>query len=197
MIDLPDDPAPNGVEVTLLDYGMLLRPSTGAALLRVNRAGSRYRVAVSFPPMQPDTARKFLSRFRRAKREGLRIDYPLLGLSQGSPGAPVVDGANPTGTTLPIRGLTPGYAIKEGYALTLIDADGIGYLHFAGEAVMADASGDAELTLDEPIRAPLADGSTILLAKPTIEGVLADDVSWSLNVDRLVRGATVTIEEAA
>src|SRR5690606_5964570 len=102
---------------------MTLRPSTGAAALRTNRAGTRYQVVLSFPPMKPDVARVFVSRFQQGQREGLRAEYPLLGLSQGPPGSPVVDGANPTGTTLPVRGLTPGYAAKEGYALTLIDAD--------------------------------------------------------------------------
>lgn len=196
MIELPENPAPTGVEVGVIDYGMTLRPSTGAAALRVNRAGSRYRVAVTWPPMQPDTARVFLSRFQQGQREGLRIDYPLLGLSQGSPGSPVVDGANPTGTTLPVRGLTPGYAVKEGYALTLIDASGVRYLHFAAAPVMASATGTASLTLTLPIRAPLADGSTILLSKPTVEG-LVTDIGWTLSVDRLVRLGGVTIEESA
>jgi hypothetical protein len=197
VIELPADPAPNGVEASLLDFGMVLRPATGAAVQRINRAGSRFRVSVTYPPMTPDTARKFIARFQKAKREGLRIEYPLLGLSQGAPGSPVVDGDNPTGTTLPVTGLTPGYAVKEGYWLTLIDEDGNRYLHCATAAVMADASGDAELSIEPPIRAPLADGSTILLAAPTIEGVVVDDIGWSLSVDRLIRGGTVTIEEAA
>lgn len=197
VIELPDSPAPNGVDVTVLDFGMTLRPAVGAAASRINRPGARYRVAVSFPPMKPDTARVFLSRFQQGQREGLRIDYPLLGLSQGAPGSPVVDGANPTGTTLPVRGLTPGYAVKEGYALTLIDADGDRYLHFVAAPVMASGTGTATVTLTLPIRAPLADGSTILLAKPTVEGLIVDELGWSLNVDRLIRGGTVTIEEAA
>lgn len=196
MIELPESPAPNGIEVTVLDYGMTLRPSTGAAALRTNRAGTRYQVVLSFPPMKPDVARVFVSRFQQGQREGLRVEYPLLGLSQGSPGSSVVDGANPTGTTLPVRGLTAGYAVKEGYALTLIDADGVRYLHFTGAPVMADASGDASITLTVPIRAPLADGSTILLAKPTVEG-LVTDIGWSMRVDRLVQLGGVTIEEAA
>jgi hypothetical protein len=197
MIELPDDPAPNGVEVSLLDFGMILRPATGAAVLRLNRAGSRYRVTVSFPPMKPDVAGKFIARFQKAKREGLRIDFPLLGFSQGSPGAPLVDGANPTGTTLPVKGLTPGYPVKEGFWLTLIDADGNRYLHCATSAVRADASGDAELEIEPPIRAPLPDEAVILLARPTIEGVVVEEVGWSLSVDRLVRGGTIVIEEAA
>lgn len=197
MIELPDDPAPNGAEATLIDYGMVLRPSTGAAALRINRAGSRYRVALTFPPMRPDVARVFNSRFQQAKREGLRVEYPLLGHSQSGCGSPVVDGTNPTGTTLPVRGLTPGYAVKEGFPLTLLDASGQGYLYFTTNAVRADASGEAIIGLSVPIRAPHPDGSTILLARPTIEGLLVDDVTWSLNVDRLIRGGTITIEEAA
>jgi len=197
LIELPDSPAPNGVEVELRDFGMTLTPSTGAAIQRLNRPGSRYRVAVSFPPMKPDVARVFVSRFQQSKSQGLRIDYPLLGLSQGSPGAPVVDASNPTGTTLPVRGLTPGYAVKEGYALTLIAADGSRYLHFVGDPVKAGSDGKASIKLTVPIRAPLANGSTILLAKPTVEGFVVDDIAWSLSIDRLVRGATVTIEEAA
>lgn len=197
MIDLPDDPAPNGVEASLLDYGMVLRPATGAAVLRLNRAGSRYRVSVTFPPMDPDTAGKFIARFQTAKREGLRIDFPLLDRSQGAPGAPVVNGANPTGTSLPVKRLTAGYAVKEGYWLTLIDANGNGYLHCVTEAVRASAVGLATLTIEPPIRAPIPDEAVILLAKPTIEGVVVEEVGWSLSIDKLVRGGTVVIEEAA
>lgn len=197
MIEFPSDPAPNGVNPTLLDFGFIQRPSSGSAIQRIDRPGSRYRVEVSYPPMKADAARKFVARLLRAKREGLRIEYPLLGLSQGVPGAPVVDGADPTGTTLPLRGLTPHYAFKEGYWITLIDADGTRYLHNVQEAVVAAADGTVTLTVEPSIRAPLADGSTVLVAKPTIEGLI-EDSGWSLAVDRLVRfGGSIVIEEVA
>lgn len=197
VIELPAAPAPNGVDVSLIDFGMVLRPSTGAAVQRINRAGSRYRVALGFPPMAPATAAEFLACWQQGKRNGLKVAYPLLGQSQSGAGAPVVDGANPTGTTLPMRGLTPGYPVRKGMPLTLVDADGNGYLHFAGSAGRADGAGDLEIELTVPIRAPLADGATIRLAKPTVEGVVVDEIGWSLSVDRLVRGGTITIEEAA
>jgi hypothetical protein len=171
---------------------------SGAASLRVDRPGNRYRVEITYPPMKPDTARKFIARLQRAKREGLRVEFPLLGVKQGSPGDPVVDGADPTGTTLPVRGLTPNYAVKEGWWLHAEDADGVRYLHSIQANVLADATGDIELDIEPPIRAPLADGSTIQLSVPTIEGVLVEDVGWSLSVDRLVRfGGSIVIEEAA
>jgi hypothetical protein len=198
VIEFPDDPAPNGVNVMPVDFGFVQRPGSGAALMRIDRPGNRSRVEISFPAMKPDVARRFVARLVAARREGLRIEYPLLGLSQGAPGAPLVDGADPTGTSLPVKGLTPGYSIKEGYWLTLIDTAGNRYLHCTTTAVMADPSGDATLTIEPPIRAPLPNEAVILLAQPTVEGFVVEDVGWSLSLDRLVRfGGSIVIEEAA
>src|SRR3546814_10400759 len=72
---------------------------------------------ISFPPMLPSVSRIFIARLLKAKREGLRIPYPLIDVPQGAPGSPVVDGADQSGTTINLRGLTPGYAAKEGYWL--------------------------------------------------------------------------------
>lgn len=196
MIELPDAPAPNGVDVELLDYGALLRSPTGGSSLRVNRAGSRFKAVVSYPPMKPEVARVFSARLQRAKREGLRIEFPLLGVSQGSPGAPVVDGAGQAGTTLALRGLNPGYVIREGYWMTAIDGDGGRYLHQSLSVVKVAGDGLAEISIEPPLRAPLPDGAEVLLAKPTVEGALIDTIGWSYSIDRLVRfGGAIVIEE--
>lgn len=198
MIELPADPAPNSVEFEPRDFGATLQPAGGASLLRVNRSGARYRIRITFPPMTAVVARVFNRRLQAARREGLRIDYPLLGESQGTPGSPVINGSNPLGRTLPLRGLTPGYAIAEGYALTLIDGDANRYLHFVGNSGNADGSGVFTVTgLEPPIRGVFEDGDTVLLEQPTIEGVPVDEYGWSFSVDRLVRGATIVIEETA
>lgn len=197
MIELPDDPAPNGVEIEVVDFGMTLRPAGGGSVLRVNRPGTRLRARVSYPPMKADVARKFWARLQTAKREGLRIEYPLLDLSQGSPGSPVIDGANPSGTTLALRGLTPGFAIKEGFVLTLIDGDGLRFTHFSAGSARADGSGDVEIAIEPPIRGVFADGDEVLLGKPTIEGALVEEIGWALSLDKLVRGAVIVIEESA
>src|SRR3546814_10222091 len=68
MIELPNSPAPNGAQPSLLDYGMTLRPGTGAAVLRVDRKGSRYKANISFPPMLPSVSRIFIARLLKAKR---------------------------------------------------------------------------------------------------------------------------------
>jgi hypothetical protein len=197
VIEFPATPAPNGVEVELLDYGMFLRSPTGGSTLRVDRAGSRFKVTVSYPPMKPEVARQFTARLQRAKREGLRIEFPLLDATQGSPGSPQIDGAGQSGTTLNLKGLTNGYAILEGYWLTLIGDDDDRYLHqvVTGDTVGVD--GKATLSIEPALRVPLANSSTVLLAQPTVDGFLIDTVGWSYALDRLVRlGGSITIEEA-
>lgn len=196
MIELPLSPAPNGVSPRLIDYGFTMRSPTGGAALRLDRAGSRFAAEVSFPPMKADTARVFVSRLLDAKSEGLRIEFPLLDVSQGNPGSPVVDGAGQAGKTLAVRGLNPGYVCKEGYWLSIEDADGQHYLHNVRATVRADSSGDATLAITPALRVPFADGATIHLAKPMIEGLVdGNEWSWQLPVNKLIALA-VTIEEA-
>lgn len=197
MIELPELPAPNGVAPSLLDFGMILRPSTGAEVTRVDRKGSRYRLAVSYPPMTADNARIFVSRLLRAKSEGVRIPFPLLDVGQGSPGSPVVDGAGQAGTTLAVTGLNPNYSVKEGYWLSIEDENGRHYLHNVAEPVRADASGDAELTITPALRWPFEDGATIHLAKPMVEGFVdGQEWQWAIPVNRLI-ALEFPLEESA
>lgn len=197
MITLPESPWPNGVTPRLLDYGSVLRPALGGAALRIDRAGSRFGAEISFPPMKPATARVFVSRLLDAKSEGLRIEFPLIGVSQGLPGSPVVDGAGQSGKSLDITGLTPAYAFKEGYWLSIEDASGQHYLHNCRSNVVADGSGDATISITPALRVPFADGATIHLAKPMIEGLVdGEEWSWQIPVEKLI-ALVVPIEEAA
>ena len=198
MIVLPPDVHPNGMKPALIDYGMTLRPALGGAVQRVSRAGSRYRAEVSFPPLQGANARRLISRLLEAKRVGsLRIEYPLFEEAQGLPGTPVVDGAGQAGTSLNIRGLTPYYAFKEGFWLSILQADGQPYLHNCRTNVVASAAGLATIAIEPPLRAPFANGATILLGTPVIEGFIdGGEQSWDIDVQRIY-GVSVTIEEAA
>ncbi len=195
MIEFPANPSPNGAAPSLLDYGFQLRGSLGGSTQRVDRAGSRFSVQVSYPPMPAQTARVFVSRLLTAKREGIRIEYPLLEQSQGIPGSPVMDGAGQRGTSIDIRGLTPSYGFKEGFWLTLIDADGVRYLHNCRSNEIASGTGTATITIEPPIRADFADGATVLLAKPEVEGFVdGSAVDWQIPIERLI-ALSFTLEE--
>lgn len=197
MIELPASYAPNGARVVLIDFGFVQRPSLGGAAARVNRPGNRWQIELTWPTMQADDARVLVRRLAAAKSEGLRVLFPLQGVSQGSPGSPVVNGSGAGGTTLPLRGLTPGHVIKEGWWLTAIDSAGVRYLHQAAATVAADGSGNATLAVTPMIRAPLADGNTVLLGAPEVEGFITEEIGWDLVPGELTSGIGCTIEEAA
>lgn len=183
MIELPDSPAPNGMEPTLLDYGSVQR---GAAALRVNRPGSRWRMGFTYPPMLPDVSRKFVARLVRAKRDGVRITLPLI-VPQGLAGSPVVDGAGQAGTALALRGLAPAYIAREGFWLNVVEADGTSYLHKVFETGVADGDGKVTLEIDPPLRAPFADGDRVELSAPWIDGFVdGEDWSWTVPLNRLI-----------
>lgn len=197
VIEFPIDPSPNDANARPVDNGFTQRGASGPAA-RIDKPGSHWAMEITFPPMKPDVARKFSTRATLALSQGLRIEVPLLGVSQGSPGTPVVDGANPTGTTLPVRGLTPYYQAKEGYWLHIEDGAGKRCLHRVVEPTTADASGDAEIEIWPALWLPFADGDEINLSNPTIEGPIDNFGGWNLNVDQLVRfGGSIVVEESA
>lgn len=197
MIDLPDSPSSRSAMPSVQDFGGTLKPSTGGQAQRINRLGTRYKIAVTLPPLanQRD-GRVWVNRLVRGMQEGARMPYPLLDFDPGTPGAFVVDGAGQAGTSLALRGGTPFYAFKEGQPFS-IEVDGQHYLDFIAAGAIADAAGDATITLSQMLRVSSADGDPVHLAKPMIEGFIeGDEVSWNIAVERLV-GIEFTIAETA
>lgn len=195
-IELPGWAVPSGASPALLDWGGVLRPSSGAALLRVDRLGARYRIALSFPPFdEPERGRVIVSRLIRAKRMGIRVEFPLLAPQLLQDG--VVDGTGQSGTTLRIRGLAPRMTVREGYWLSVVRADGQHFLHNVAGEVTADGTGRLALPLSEMLRWPFADGARVCLVRPMIEGIIdGSEQAWSVSVDQNV-DIEFTIEEAA
>jgi hypothetical protein len=195
MITLPTGVTARSVKASLLDFGFINRPSSGAPAQRYDRLGSRYSMEFELPPLPGDVARVVKARLTKAKRDGLRMPVPLMGGQQGSPGAAVVDGTDSVGTLLKLRGLTPGWFAREGFWLNVTDADGALYLHDIAEPVRAASDGTAELTLGIPLRCVLADGAAVRIANPVIEGLVTSEVGWSDPVGRIVSGIAFTVEE--
>lgn len=195
MIEFPDDIAPNGCTPTLVDYGGVLRSAIGGATQKIDRLGSRFRVELTYPPMFEADGRIFVSRLIRAKREGLRVEYPLLSVDQGLPGLPKVNGAGQTGFALAVDGLTPNYSGKEGYWLSIVRA-GQHYLHNVSANFTADAAGVATIPIYPALRIPFLDNDVVHLGKPMIEGVVdGDEIGWQMSLAHHIE-FSVTIEEA-
>jgi hypothetical protein len=203
MIVLPPGAIPNGADPALLDFGGIIRPATGAKILRLDRGGNRYKVAMTLPVRSGDDARRIVARLLAAKSEGLKVEYPLQGVDQGNPmkadgSTFVVNGAGQSGNTIILRGGVPTYAAKEGFWLTIHNGDRNtqGYLHNVKIAGIADAAGAMSLTLTPNLRIPFPDGAHVEFAKPTIEGLVESDISWQLAIGELVDSLSFTIEEA-
>lgn len=195
MITLPAGVVPASASPMLLDYGLFIRPSTGAPPSRIDKPGSRWGAEIVLPPLDVATANVVLSRLTTGRTTPLRVDWPLMGVSQAVGGAPVVDGVGPGGTTLPVRGLTPGAAIAEGWWINLTDVSGNIYLHQVRSSVIADGAGKATLSIFPMIRAVFADASAVAISAPKVEGIVTSDHKWPMTPDRLVP-ISFTIEEA-
>lgn len=196
MITLPDEYTPREANPFLIDTGGILRGGTGGAAGRLNRPGQRWGVEVVMPTMMPDKARAFAALMTVAKRDGLRLTFPLGGGEIQGGGAGTVDGSGAAGTSLPAQGLTPGFMLRRGYWLTVQNAEGERFLHAVAEPVRVGTDGKATITLTTALLTTLASGNTILIAKPTIEGVVTSDVNWVLPVNRRVAGLTFRVEES-
>lgn len=193
MITLPSTPKPNRMSVELLDFGITQR---GAASLRVDRPGARYRLQFSWPRevMRPPVTNRFLSRLKRGKRQGVQMDL-LLSMPQGSPGSPVVDGAGQSGSSIAVRGLTLNYTARDDYWLTIVEADGTAYVHSVYAAFRASDTGTATIQIEPPLRAPFADGDRVELARPFIQGeLLGESFSYAFEELRQVP-LVIVIEE--
>lgn len=195
MIELPDHIVPNGAAPLLVDFGHSQESASGT-MIRIERPGNRFQVELSFPPMVADDGRQLAVRLTRAKNEGLRVDYPLQGVSQGAPGAPVVNGTDSGGRVLKLRGLTVGHVVKEGYWLNLIGSDGVRYLHMVAGTVAVGSDGLATLAVEPPLRIFPADGDAVELARPVIEGQIVSDIGWALSPGELAGGFSLTLREA-
>jgi hypothetical protein len=195
VITLPTGVTARSVKASLLDFGFINRPSSGAPAQRYDRLGSRYAMEFELPPLPGDVARTVKARLTVAKREGLRMPVPLMGGTQGGAGVPLVDGTDSAGTTLKLKGLTPGWFAREGFWLNVTDASGALYLHDIAEPVRVASNGKVTLTLGIPLRCALADDAAVRIANPVIEGLVTSEVGWSDPVGRVISGIAFTVEE--
>lgn len=194
---LPSDPYPGaGTSPRYIDYGGELAPALGGPVQKLNRLGDRYALDVVLPPMEAEpTGRVFIQRLTRARKVGALMEFPQLGLVIGAPGAPLVNGAVAGGTSVPVKGLTPGYVVREGQFFSIV-VSGRRYLHSSDSEVIANGSGLATLTVSPMLRVPLSNNDVIEIASPKIEGLVQGNATaWDLDLAETI-GLSFSIVEA-
>jgi hypothetical protein len=182
---------------TLLDWGGELEPPLGGVTQRIDRLGSRHAISVTVPPksIEPD-GRVWISRIKRAKREGGRIAFPQVEFAVGTPGVPQVASNVAAGSVIPLKGLTAGYEIREGQWLSVIHV-GRSYLYSVDTGVTASGGGLASVTVTPMLRSQLSMNDVVNLAEPVLEGWLSgDEFSWTLEEARTV-GLQFSVTERA
>ena len=192
---LPTDPVPQSWTPRVLDWGGELTPVLGGEVQRLNRLGDRLAVDVVLTPTQDAVAAQaYIARLRRARRDGALMAWPQLNLVIGNPGSPSVDGGGQAGSQLAIKGLTPGYAIREGQFFSLV-TNGCRYVHMVTAALTVPASGLATLPIEPMLRVSPSNHDVIEFAAPKIEGLVSGlDRGWTVDIAGTV-GLAFTITE--
>jgi hypothetical protein len=179
LIELPDKVVPNGASPGYVDFGGYLQPALGGRTQRIDRLGNRFKIALTLPPLPAEPlGRIVVSRLIRAKTEGLRVEYPLMGFKPGSPGSPRVNGVGQSGRTLICDGFTPHYAIREGQWFNHEQSDDR-LLYNVDAGTIASAAGEAEILISPMLRLEPTDNDVLNFARPVIQGrVLGEEWAW-------------------
>ncbi len=196
-IELPQPRLPQSAIPRLLDWGADQKAPMGGAFQRLNRLGNRFALVITYPRLKPEPDGRILAaRLRRAKTEGALYPFPQPGLDIGNPGAPVVNGADQSGSVLILRGFTAGYVLREGQFFSIIHG-GRRYLHEASADAVATAAGGMTVSLNPMLRIRPANGAIVEVAKPYIEGIVDGS---TIDIEQTIAKSqipTITITERA
>ncbi len=179
---LPTRPLPQSAVPKPIDYGAWQEPARGGPITRLDQLGSRFAMDVTIPRLRPEPdGRIWVARLVKAIGGIVEMAFPQVGFDPIAPGSAVVDGADQSGMTIVLRGMTPNYPVREGQFFNLINGDQTKYLYMAAANTIVDNSGGVELPIWPMIRAPLPDGSATNFGRPVIQGRLSgNENGWTL-----------------
>lgn len=147
--------------------------SLGGATLHIARLGDRFAADVQTTKFQQDdVSRQFIAAMFQATTLDAKIALyqpALHGARTWS--VPLVDGAGQSGSTLAIRALYPGQAIRNGQLFNVIHA-GVAFIYMATANLLADAAGKAAVPIWPMLRFLTVDGEPCNFVDPVIEGQL-------------------------
>lgn len=198
VIELPDWVVPNNTVPYLRDFGGVLTPFLGGPEQRINRLGTRFGARLTLPPMRTrDQALIIHSRLIQAKSDRLIMEWHQPDFDTGVPGDVKVSAVVTSGTTLPLKGMSAGYVVKEGQFLSIIHASRR-YLHFFTSDGTVGGGGTLTASIWPMLRTNLSVDDAVEISPPRIEGLVSpgDELSWQIAVERLA-SFSFTVAESA
>lgn len=181
-VTLPTTPGMASYRIFPVTAGGVEESALGGAAILINRPGDKWGIEVELPPMAAgQIALNWCAALNYGRRQGVLMNWPQNGLSIGTPGSPLVNGANQSGSSLNIDGASASHVFPSGQFFS-VSQSGRTYLHqLFGPAVM-NGSGAGTCTLVNPLRAIFADNGIIDFAVPKIQGYLIGDPGdWTVN----------------
>lgn len=194
-------PTARGIKVDrprMITWDGELVPPLGGEVQHLQRLGTRHAVDMTIPLMrsEPD-GRIWSTKLRLAKLYGARAWYRQDNFPVGTPGSPVVDGSNQTGSVLAMRGFVPGYQVRFGQAFSHLSNDRY-FLYFSAADVTANGAGKLTLPIFPMLRRIANDGETLEWTTPIIEGSLSgNEVAWTRMTAPYCDFGTISIAEDA
>lgn len=193
-ITLPRLPRTAEYEIRQVEVSDVQRSTNGVAL-PITRTGDHFEIEVDVGSLSPICARDLTVDLLQGRGQRIRVLLPQQGIDTGAPGAVVVDGAGQGGTSLLVRGGTPRAVIRKGWHLTVI-TDGIGRLLWSSAEVILDGAGAGTLQFWPMLRVPPADGDTVEISEPFLEGFRSEGGEMSSGLVKAARPGSFVIEEA-
>lgn len=193
-ISLPRLPRNAGYALRFVRNSEVQRSGTGGALTPLTRAGDHFAMEVDPGPLAAMCGRELLADLARGVGERVRVPLPEPGIDKGAPGTPLVNGADQAGTSLDLDGLTPQFAIRKGWFITLETTDGA-TAHIVTAESIADADGEATVTFWPELWLPPADNDAVEISEPYIEGLIVEDGDQTSGLSRAVLTDSFVVEE--
>jgi hypothetical protein len=193
---LPSSPGPRAAVPAFLDWGAVLSSPLGGADQKLNRLGDRFALDVTMPPIpSAEDGAAWVAAVIQGQKEGVLFPWPQ-GIDIAGAGALAVDGAGQAGTSLDVKGSTPGRTFARGQFFSVIHS-GRRYLHILTAAATADGAGKASFSIEPMIRtAGYSNNAVIEIDEPMIEGFLEGNArEWTLDTAMFV-GLQFRIKEA-
>jgi hypothetical protein len=172
---------------------------TGAA--RALRLGPAARWACELA-IVPSTDPAFYLQARSFLAGAARPDYayriPMVDLAQTATTSCLTNGTNQTGETIALDGLPNSTALlSPGALITFVFDIGQEQSCTLLEPLTSNASGQATAVIDVPLRRPIANNSTVLLAFPSCLMRAPQSLAWSVSAGQVHDFPSFTMEEVA
>lgn len=194
-ITLPRLPRTADYEMRFVDETRVQRAGTGGSLLPLSRLGDHWAIEIEVGSLSPLCARELTADILRARGQPVRVMIPQHGIDTGAPGAPRVAGAGQAGSFIAIDSITPNFAVRKGWFLTIVTG-GVGRAYMVAAEVIANASGEVTVEILPMLREPPADNDVVDIAQPWLEGLATEGGGMEGGLMRAIRPGSFVIEEA-